>query len=89
MDPIGLTPIFRPYSKLFFLKFGGRRVITSKFNNNDQENVMNLNNNNIQGDQKLVPPLPGQDEKSSRQTEDSIFKYNLFKYYLEIMVVLG
>ena len=37
----------------------------------------------IQGDQKFVPPLPGRDEKSSGKTENSIFKYNLFKYYLE------
>ena len=37
----------------------------------------------IQGDPKLVPPLPGQDKKCSMKTEHSIFKYNLFKYYLE------
>ena len=40
----------------------------------------------VQGDQKNVPPLPGRDEKSSRKTEYSIFKYNLFKYYLENFV---
>ena len=41
----------------------------------------------MQGDQKLVPPpLPGQDEKFSGKTEYGIFKYNLFKYYLEISV---
>ena len=40
----------------------------------------------IQGDQKFVPPLPGQYEKSSGKTEYGIFKYNLFKYYLEIFV---
>ena len=32
------------------------------------------------------PPLPGRDEKPSRKTEYSIFKYNLFKYHLEIFV---
>ena len=41
---------------------------------------------NIQGDQKNVPPLPGRDEKFSRKTEYSIFKHNLFKYYLENFV---
>ena len=40
----------------------------------------------IQGDQKNVPPLPGRDEKSSRKTGYSIFKYNLFRYYLENFV---
>ena len=34
----------------------------------------------------LYPPLPGQDEKSSEKTEYGIFKYNLFRYYLEIFV---
>ena len=40
----------------------------------------------VQGDQKNVPPFPGRDEKFSRKTEHSIFKYNLFKYYLENFV---
>ena len=39
-----------------------------------------------QGDQKSVPPLPGRDEIFSGKTEHSIFKYNLSKYYLENFV---
>ena len=42
----------------------------------------------IQGDPKLAPPLPGQDKKCSMKTKDSIFKYILFKYYLESSGVL-
>ena len=38
---------------------------------------------NIQGYPKLTPPLPGRNEKCSIKTEDSIFKYNLFKKHLE------
>ena len=37
----------------------------------------------VQGDQKSRPPLLGRDEKCSGKMEYSIFKYNLFKYYLE------
>ena len=33
---------------------------------------------------KAPPPLPGQNEKCSLKTEDSIFKYNLFNNYLEL-----
>ena len=33
-----------------------------------------------------APPLPGRDEKFSGKKEYSIFKYNLFKYYLEIFM---
>ena len=40
----------------------------------------------VQGDQKNVPPFSGRDEKSSRKTEYSIFKNNLFWYYLENFV---
>ena len=41
----------------------------------------------MQGDHKLTrTTLPGQDEKSSEKTEYGIFKYNLFRYYLEIFV---
>ena len=39
---------------------------------------------NIQGDQKSRPPLTGRNEKTSGKTEYSIFKYNLFEYYLEV-----
>ena len=38
----------------------------------------------IQGDQKSSPPIQGRDEKFSGKMEYSIFKYNLFKYYLEL-----
>ena len=38
----------------------------------------------LQGDPKQRPPLPGQNEKCSMKTEDSIFKYNLFNNYLEL-----
>ena len=38
---------------------------------------------NIQGDPKQRPPLPGRSEKCSMKTEDSIFKYNLFNNYSE------
>ena len=43
----------------------------------------------IQGDPKLAPPLPGQDYKCSMKTEDSIFKYSLFEYYLEKFVIFN
>ena len=42
----------------------------------------------VQGDPKLAPPLPGQGKKCSMKTKDSIFKYILFKYYLESSGVL-
>ena len=38
----------------------------------------------VRGDPKFGTPLPGQNEKFSMKTEDSIFKYNLFKNYLEL-----
>ena len=37
----------------------------------------------LQGDQKFRTPLRGGDKVSYGKTEYSIFKYNLFEYYLE------
>ena len=37
--------------------------------------------------QKSRPPLPGRDENFPDKTEYSIFKYNLFRYYLENFVL--
>ena len=40
----------------------------------------------ITGWSKIQPPIPGRDETFSGKMEYSIFKYNLFKYYLENFV---
>ena len=41
----------------------------------------------LQGDSKLVPPLPGQNEMCTLKTDNGTFKYNLFKNYLENFVL--
>ena len=44
---------------------------------------------NIPGDPKFVPPLSDQNGMCISKTKQCIFKYNLFRYYLELFRIFG
>ena len=46
-----------------------------------------MQKDDIQGDPKLVPPIPGRNEMCILKTDNGTFKYNLFDTYLENFVM--